>query len=264
VYADDDPFWAEMARSNSPQDFLFNSLGRAPVALHVELKDAQRMKTFLSGAQQWAEESYPGRTKWETLEHNGQAYVKVTATEKTMAEQPRLKGAALCYANTGKALVLTPREDVLRRAIDRQKRPAGEGNGAHWLGQSGGMRLQPKVWDVLRQGLSQPYQQFMRRRAWDNLPILNEWKRMYPDKDPVELHERLWQARLVDPGGGKYVWNERFRTMESTTYGHPGEPKDGPETPPLLASLLAAHFGFTFEEDGLRAKARIERKAQAE
>jgi hypothetical protein len=49
--------------------------------------------------------------------------------------------------------------------------------------------------------------------------------------------------------------------MESTTFGHPAEPKDGPETPPVLASLLAAHFGLTFVEDGLRAKAKVERKS---
>ena len=101
----------------------------------------------------------------------------------------------------------------------------------------------------------------MRRRAWDNLPVLNEWKRRYPDRDPLEVHERLWQARLLDPAGGKYVWNERFRTMESTEVGHPGEPKDGPGTPAVMQSLRGAHFGLTFEPDGLRAKASVARKA---
>jgi hypothetical protein len=264
VYADDDPYWAELMRAKDPGAFLLNNLGRAPVALHIELSDAARMSTFLAGAKDAAEQTYPGLARWETLEHNGQAYVRITATEQAIAEQPRLKGAALCYANTGKSLVLTPREDLVRRAIDRLKAPAGNGNGAQWLGSSSGLRLQPRAWDVLRQGLSQPYRQIMRRRAWDNLPVLNEWKRLYPDRNPVEVHERLWQTRLVDPGGGQYVWNEKFRTMESTTYGHPGAPKDGPETPPVLASLVAAHFGLTFEEDGLRAKAKVERKSPAE
>jgi hypothetical protein len=264
VYADDDPYWAELMRAKDPGGFLLNNLGRAPVALHIEVKDAQRMDTFLSGAKDAAAQTYPGFAKWETLEHNGRKYVRITASDKTLAEQPRLKGAALCYVNTGSALVLTPREDLVRRAIDRHVAPGGKGSGARWLGSSTGLRVQPRAWDVLRQGLSQPYQQLMRRRAWDNLPVLNEWKRLYPDRDPVEVHERLWQTRLVDPGGGQYVWNEKFRTMESTIYGHPGEPKDGPDTPPVLASLVAAHFGLTFEEDGLRAKARVERKTPAE
>jgi hypothetical protein len=263
VYADDDPYWAELIRAKDPGGFLLDNLGRAPVALHIELKDAERMSTFLAGAKEAAEQAWPGFAKWETLEHNGQKYVRITATDRTIAEQPRLKGAALCYANTGSALVLTPREDLRRRAIDRHK-AAAERKGTPWLGSSSGLRVQPRAWDVFRQGLSQPYQQLMRRRAWDNLPVLNEWKRLYPDRNPVEVHERLWQTRLVDPGGGQYVWNEKFRTMESTTYGHPGEPKDGPETPPVLASLMAAHFGLTFEEDGLRAKAKVERKSPAQ
>jgi hypothetical protein len=261
VYADDDPYWTELMRAKDPAVFLLNSLGRAPVALHIELKDARRMSTFLAGAKDAAEQTWPGWAKWETLEYNGQAYVRITASEQAIAEQPRLRTAALCYANTGGALVLTPREDLLRRAMDRLKAPVANGNSARWLGSSSAMRLQAKAWDVLRQGLSQPYQRLMRQRAWDNLPVLNEWKRLYPDRDPGELHERLWQTRLMDPGGGEYVWNEEFHTMESTTYGHPAGPKDGPEAPQVLGSLMVAHFGLTFEDDGLRAKARVERKS---
>ena len=263
VYADDDPFWTKVAEAKDPQNELFDNLARAPMALHVELKDAGRMKTFLSGAEQWAQQRYPGRSKWETLEHNGQAYVKVTPTEKAVAEWPRLKGAALCYANTGKALVLTGREDLLRRAIDRSNKEAGA-DAPMWLGDSAGVRVQAKAWDVLRQGMDRPYREAMRRRAWDNLPVLNEWKRLYPDRDPLEVHERMWQARLLDPAGGRYVWNERFRTMESTAFGHPGEPKEGPGTPAVMQSLLGAHFGLTFEPDGLRAKASVARKPAAE
>ena len=44
---------------------------------------------------------------------------------------------------------------------------------------------------------------------WGNLPILNEWKRLFPDRDPVEVHQQVWQVELVCPGGGKYVWNEK-------------------------------------------------------
>jgi hypothetical protein len=49
--------------------------------------------------------------------------------------------------------------------------------------------------------------------------------------------------------------------MESSAFGHPGEPKEGPGTPAVMQSLLGAHFGLTFEPDGLRAKASVARKA---
>jgi hypothetical protein len=185
--------------------------------------------------------------------------VKITATDKAIEKQPWMKGAALCFANTGKALVLTPREDLLKRAVDRHKQGAAA-DGKPWLGTSGGLSVQPKAWDVLRQGLTRPYRDAMRRQAWANLPALNEWKRLYPDRDPVEVHERIWQTQLLDPGGGRYVWNVQWHTMESTTFGHPGEPKEGPASPAVMESLLGAQFGLTFEPDGLRAKGAVQRK----
>ena len=81
------------------------------------------------------------------------------------------------------------------------------------------------------------YEQLMQTHCWNNLPILNEWKRLYPDRDPVEVHRAVWGVELVCPGGGKYVWNEKFQTMESTVYGSPAAPKEGPPAPPVLSSL---------------------------
>ena len=99
----------------------------------------------------------------------------------------------------------------------------------------------------------------MQMRAWGNIPILNEWKRRYPDQDPVKLHARFWQAEPVCPGGGRYVWNDRWQTMESTVYGHPGQPKDGPPAPTVIQSVKSGNFGLSFEEQGLRAKVSLER-----
>ena len=73
----------------------------------------------------------------------------------------------------------------------------------------------------------------MQTRAWSNLPILNEWKRRYPDQDPVALHEEFWQTRLICPGGGQYVWNDDWQTMESTVYGCPAAPQEGPLAAPV-------------------------------
>jgi hypothetical protein len=76
----------------------------------------------------------------------------------------------------------------------------------------------------------------------------------------VALHERLWGVRLVCPSGGKYVWNEKWHTFESTVWGHPGEPKSGAALPPQLRDFSRARFGLTFEEQGLRARAELQRR----
>ena len=104
------------------------------------------------------------------------------------------------------------------------------------------------------------YQTTRKLRAWGNIPILNEWKRLFSNEDPVKLHERLWQTRLLCPGGGRYVWNEQWQTMESTMYGHPGQPKSGPAVPPGISDLAGGEFGLDFEDSGLRARAVLQRK----
>jgi hypothetical protein len=106
---------------------------------------------------------------------------------------------------------------------------------------------------------STEYQMLMQTRAWSNLTILNEWKRRYPDKDPVALHEQYWQLRLTCPGGGQYVWNDEYQTMESTVYGCPAAPRDGPLMAPVLQSIRSGNFGLTFEAQGLRARVALDR-----
>ena len=103
----------------------------------------------------------------------------------------------------------------------------------------------------------QQYQQQMQVQCWNNLPILNQWKRLYPDRDPVAVHAPGLGRDAGLPGGGKYVWNEKYRTMESTVYGHPGEPKEGPLAPPVLSGFASGDFGLTLENQGLRARVEL-------
>jgi hypothetical protein len=56
------------------------------------------------------------------------------------------------------------------------------------------------------------------------------------------------------------VWNEKWRTMESTVYGHPGEPKQPAEPVSRLGKFANANLGLSFENQGLSAKAILERE----
>ena len=66
------------------------------------------------------------------------------------------------------------------------------------------------------------------------------------------MHEAVWGERLACPAGGNYVWNPKWRTMESTVLGHPGEPKPGPDAMAPLRDVKSADFGITFQDGGLR------------
>ena len=113
--------------------------------------------------------------------------------------------------------------------------------------------------DGPRSSISEP-----QRRSWGNLTILNEWKRRYPDRDPIEIHRRFWGVELLCPGGGQYVWNEKDRTMESTVFGHPLAPKQPDQVAAQTPLFESLKFGLTFELGGLRTRVEVERPKPAE
>ena len=157
---------------------------------------------------------------------------------------------------------------MLKRAVDRQTaRRTATKDGKEppktvpdWIGDNMCLRIDGRFLDVFQPLFAENYRQMMQARAWGNLPILNEWKRRYSDKDPVKVHEQFWHRRLVCPGGGEYRWNTEWQTMESTLYGHPGKPKPGPAWPAAFRDVQLGNFGITFEENGLRARVELRRK----
>jgi hypothetical protein len=174
-----------------------------------------------------------------------------------------LDNLAVYYTASGDSLVVTLSRSVLARALDRQiaRRTAkAEGKplpsfGPPWLGTNMGLQVELRLAELAARTGQDEYQSAMQARAWGNLPILNEWKRRYPGQDPIVVHQRFWQTRLVCPGGGKYVWNDRWQTFESTVFGHPGEPKQGPAVPPALGAFARGNFGLSFENHVTKAPA---------
>jgi len=77
-----------------------------------------------------------------------------------------------------------------------------------WLGSSMAMRLDQRAWPALASIFGRDYRSTMQARCSNNLPILNEWKRRYPDHDPVELHEGRGSVYLEQWRGER--WNQPF------------------------------------------------------
>jgi hypothetical protein len=257
VYLDPDPFWAEVLASKDPR-FMDREAYRLPVAVHAEVASAMKLAAFLTAARSFVEQSAPDITTWETRQHGEQAYVRVGVTPGEPGEAPEnADKLAVYYAATPKALIVSLREDVLQRALDRQaKRKTEQPATQPWLGSSMALRFNQEGLGLLRgPGGPSDHEQ---DRAWMNLPILNEWKRLFPDQDPVVVHERLWGVRLVSPGGGTYAWNEASQTMESSVYGSPADPKAGPEGANPLGPVRGGDLGVTFEDKGLRARAVLQ------
>lgn len=257
AYLDDDPFWDEAAKAERPVDYLATHWPRIPLAVHVQVSDPAKLALFLGAMRAYQERTAPDLVTWTTLRHGERSYVRVAPRDEAGAGGPGVP-LNLYYATTPKALVLSLREEVIHRFLDRQGREPADGGEAGWLGESLALRASRKGLAVLGRSMSDSYRNQAQLRSWANLPILNEWRRLFPDRDPVEVHEAAWGVRPVCPGGGTYVWNERWKTMESTALGHPGEPKPGPDLPAPLAGIGRVGFGISLKENGLRSRVDVE------
>jgi hypothetical protein len=265
VYAEDSPVWKELAESKDSQ-FVEQNFHRFPVALYVEVQSGLRLTAFLAGVRAFVEQTTPGMTVWESLEHEGQPYVKVSPSARARQNEPDLPDeAGLYYHASGNRLLVTISHDLLKRALRRyaqQQQPKENAEEADrpalpWLGKNLCAQVDHRALEFFEFAFRDNFQQLMQNVAWNNLPILNEWKRLYPDQDPVALHQRIWKTLPQSPAGDGYRWNDAWQTMESTSYGHPGEPKLGPAFPQPLRAVVHANFGVTFEDDGLRTHVEL-------
>ncbi len=267
IYADQDPFWEKLGQAAKGEEFLEKNYSDLPVALQCEVKNPLGLATFLAALRAFVEQTAPNMTVWQNSDYNGQAYVKVSSAQT--GDPIGLPKLAVFYAATPRSLVLTLSESLLKRALDRQSaRDAARTGGKPaplptkpWLGTNLCLQVETQFLGAVQALSRDSYESAQQLLAWNNLPILNEWKRRYPSQDPVKLHEQFWHTKLICPGGGAYVWNEKWQTMESTAYGHPGEPKAGPGKILPLAKITGANFGLTFENQGLSAKAVLDRAA---
>ena len=257
VYADQDPFWEEMAAAPDSGDYLEEHLDHVPVGLRVEVSSVMKVTVFLTSLRGFIEQTAPNILLWENRTHGDHTYVRIAP--RKMDDLP--KEFAVYYAVTGKRLLLTLSEDLLRRALDRTDAALGDHGGAPWLGSQVGLQVDGRTLGLLDQIDGHKQRRHVQAAAWANLPVLNEWRRLFPDQDPVAVHEEIWGIHLRCPGGGHYEWNDKWATMESTLYGHLASPKPGPGLlRPPLDKVTSANLGVTFELGGLRAVADITRR----
>ncbi len=266
VFLDDDPFWGELQAAPDANRFLRDNWRRFPAAFRAEVASPMKLAIFLTALRAYVDQTAPGLTAWEARTYAEIPYVCVTLSERSRQESREDRPVQAFYLASGDTFLVTLNEALLQRCLDR--RAAAQANKERgeapapparpWLGESYGLQVDARAADLIDAIFDGEYRTALRRASWASLPVLNEWRRLFPGEDPVLVHERLWHVKLVCPGGGRYVWNEADRTMESSAFGHPGAPKDGPPLETLLQGVRFGNFGLTFEEKGLRARATLE------
>lgn len=262
IYAEKDPFWEEWREHGHGLDFLEENFYRLPIVVHAEVKDPLRLTAFLTAMRAFSDQAVPGMTVRSTPTWRDQPYVKI-GVDDTSDLGDSFPDAAIYYVATGKAFALSLREDLIQRVIERLQAARVEGAPAPraWLGTSEGLFVDRDALTHLGGLLEVPPADAARRAAWSALPILDEWRALRTDRDPVELQASLWHQRVV-PAGDAYGWDATWQRTSSQVWGSPAAPVPGPELPPEILRLHWASFGLTFEHqggaDGVRARVRVE------
>lgn len=277
IYVDDDPLWEELQKL-TPEELQKKAESiypRLPIAIRAEVSNGLKLTAFLATVRAFIDQAAPGMVTWENRTHRDLPYVRIAPTQQAQGMLGDANELAIYYAPSAEDLVISPNEAVIKHSLERRlarqakkEKPATEEKSPAlkaeipWLGKNLCIQIDRRAFEFLSRWSAQDYQAMVQVSSWNNLPILNEWKRRFPKQDPVELHEKFWHARLICPAGGKYVWNEDWQTMESTACGHPGQPKSGPALAQALSTLEAANFGVTFEEQGLRGRVELQRQTK--
>jgi hypothetical protein len=197
-YVDDDPFWQDLAVAKTTQEaqrFMERNFVRLPIALHCEVASAAKLTLFMAGLRGLLEQVAPEMLIWEALKHNDQPYVKISPTERARGDVPLAAELNVFYAFWSDGLVVTLNENVLKRALDRRtarEEAKAEGKAPPappkaWLGSSMALQFDGQAVERIGRLSSGDFQQTLQLRSWGNLPILNEWRRRYPGRDPASM-----------------------------------------------------------------------------
>jgi hypothetical protein len=258
ISVEPDPLFDAFDPERSEREML-ERLQSLPIILTAEVKDPVSLALLLTGIRAKVEDMGLGAVRWTKGKHRDVETMTLSGVPGFDAE----KTLSLRYTIVEGLLVVTLREDLLHQAIDRAvDRRGGKAVGQPWIGESAALRVGKGFVDFLAKASERLWDQGQRELAWRALPILTEWRRLWPDQDPVAVHEKLFKVRLVDPAGGRYVVDKDGVRIVSQTYGHPTETRPGPRRPNLMEGFKHLRAGLTFENDGVRARVVLEREGK--
>lgn len=260
VYSDESAYWEgvrrKVAAGERPYADSAEETAAIPVGVRIASRSALSLAAFVSSVRTMVDQSAPGLVRYTVLGEPGREYVAVEAADPNASERYR------AYYHAGATgLTLSFNEGVIQRAAARS---AGDTTttlktiptGGEWLGGTASFAIDGAILpDIASMWSGSNGGEQLRQASYANLPILNHWRRIYPDRDPVAVHRDLFGTVLECPGGKGYRWNAELMTMESAAFGVPGAPRgDALEALPKLERVEA---GIDLGEDRLRARMRV-------
>lgn len=234
-------------------EFEEEMLKDLPLMVRVDVESRLKLALFLTGVKGSLEVSSPDLVRWETRKHDGRKYVAVIGDPEEVGLD-----ISIYYAALPTALIVSLNEDMLKRALDREKDVV---RGAKGEGQMAAETSPDFVSSLSEMADGQARDSRRRGLSWSALPLLNEWYKSQSAKDPVAYHEARFANRVTCPGGHGYRWNENDLTMESVAYGHPGNPRSEAEPLEILKRFQTMAMMASFEQGGMRMAVSLDEKS---
>lgn len=269
IYFGQSPFWSDLAKEDAEnfEKFFEKNVARIPVAANLEVTNALKFAAFITALRAFSDGTAPGMVEWTQLKYKEESYIKVAPTEASK-EDIGLDNLCLYYFPTPRLLTLSLDEKLIHSAIDRYRarkeaRAAEKSTESQpatpepvtskparvlpWSGESVALSIQHEFTNQILALMDKPWAREARLHSFANIPILNEWKRMFPTEDPVAVHERLFHMKLLCPGGGVYYYDETLKTMASSVFGSPANQKPATSgIPESFKGIRGARLGITF------------------
>lgn len=241
---------------------LFNwYFWRLPLALRLESENQEKLRQFILSLHEkiLAEPYAQDDIAIKSFEYKGVPCFHFGPSKKSYEGDSRLQRLqpGFFYGVTSDEFVLCLRKEYLQRIIDDKlsNTESNDENNANSELENISWSCKTEFVDLVAKALYKEISTHATQSSWRNLDILNEWQKIYPDKNPLEIHQKVWKSKLTCPLGGSYRWNNYHQTMESSKVMHPQNPSRYPiDIPAPWNSFSYLEGGFTFEHGGVRAR----------
>lgn len=234
-------------------DFGIETFIELPILLRVEVESRLKLALFLTAMKGAIESSSPNLVRWKTREHHGRKYVAIIGNEQEVGAE-----LSIYYAALPTALLVSLSEDMLKRALDREKGfEKGELSETQVFA-----RTSPEfLIGMGEMGSNQSLDERRQLLSWAALPVLNEWRKSQAAEDPVGFHRARFANYISCPGGRGYQWSEEDLTMESVAYGHPAKPREGAVPLDILSRFKTLEMDSSFEDGGMNLRVSLDEKS---
>lgn len=257
LYADEDEqFWRDFTDEREAERYFRRNFQKLPVALAFHFDSPENLQQALDKNKDLIKANLDREVEHR---YGGQVIRELVFEERIGVGQEESQ-LSLFVFKSGDHATFSLNRELIEKVVDRESNPPDKDSIRPWLGRNLAFQLDRRFFQALEAISLERYSRLVRDQSWSNLPLLNEWRREFPDQDPLEIQKRIWGEKLTCPGEGQYRWDEKTSAYISTAYGNPVQPRVPMGIPFPLRGIGRLEAGVSLDSGGIRAKVQLEKK----